>query len=125
MGPATYTDANASDRHIAGDTDPYRNAIGNPYRYNYPDIPIVCVRLSRMTSPESRPPTDYRRYRRETERKLIIAVILFLLLVGSGLIALIYRPAAGVQAFICLLAGVCIIAMLWILLTLIERWVGE
>ncbi|OGR28395.1 MAG: hypothetical protein A2139_01285 [Desulfobacca sp. RBG_16_60_12] len=78
-----------------------------------------------MSSPESRPPTDYRRYRRETDRKLAIAVVLFLLLVGSGLIALIYRPAAGVLAFVCLLAGASIIGLLWILLSLIERWLGE
>jgi hypothetical protein len=78
-----------------------------------------------MSSPESRPPTDYRRYRRETDRKLIIAVVLFLLVVGSGLIAIIYKPGAGVLGFICLLGGVGIIALLWILLTLIERWVGD
>jgi hypothetical protein len=56
---------------------------------------------------------------------LAIAVVLFLLLVGSGLIALIYRPTAGALAFVCLLAGVSIIGLLWILLTLIERWLGE
>jgi hypothetical protein len=78
-----------------------------------------------MSSPESRPPTDYRKYRRETERKLIIAVVLFLLLVGSGLVALIYKPVAGISAFLCLMGGVSIIALLWILLSLIERWVGE
>jgi protein-S-isoprenylcysteine O-methyltransferase Ste14 len=78
-----------------------------------------------MTPPESRPPTDYRRFRRETDRKLAIAVVLFLLVVGTGLIALIYRPSAGILAFICLLGGVGIIALLWILLTLIERWVGD
>jgi hypothetical protein len=78
-----------------------------------------------MSSPESRPPTDYRRYRRQTDRKLFIAVVLFLLLVGSGLIAIIYRPSAGVLGFFCLLGGVGIIALLWVLLTLIERWVGD
>jgi hypothetical protein len=78
-----------------------------------------------MPSPESRPPTDYRRHRRETDRKLLIAVVLFLLLVGSGLIAIIYRPSAGVLSFFCLLGGVAIIGLLWILLTLIERWVGD
>jgi len=78
-----------------------------------------------MTSPDPRPPTDYRRHRRETDRKLAIAVVLFLLVVGTGLIAIIYRPSAGGLAFICLLGGVGIIALLWILLSLIERWVGD
>jgi hypothetical protein len=78
-----------------------------------------------MSTPESRPPTDYRRYRRETERRLAVAVVLFLLLVGSGLIAIIYRPSAGILAFMCLLGGVGIIALLWLVLTLIEGWVGD
>jgi len=78
-----------------------------------------------MSSPDSRPPTDYRRYRRETERRLAIAVVLFLLLVGSGLITLIFSPVAGITGFGCLLLGVGVIGLLWILLTLIERWVGD
>lgn len=78
-----------------------------------------------MSSPEARPPTDYRRYRRATERKLVIAVVLFLLLVGSGLIAIIFSPGAGVIGFGCLLFGAGMIGLLWILLTLIERWVGD
>lgn len=52
-------------------------------------------------------------------------MVLFLLLVGSGLIAIIYRPSAGILAFICLLGGVGVIALLWILLSLIERWVSD
>ena len=78
-----------------------------------------------MLSPDSRPPTDYRRYRRETERKLAIAVVLFLLLVGSGLITLIYQPVAGIIGFGCLLIGVGVIGLLWVLLTFIERWVSD
>jgi hypothetical protein len=78
-----------------------------------------------MTSRDPRPPTDYRRYRRDTDRKLAIAVVLFLLIVGTGLIAIIYRPSAGALAFVCLLGGVGIIALLWILLSLIERWVRD
>jgi len=78
-----------------------------------------------MSSPASRPPTDYRAHRRATDRQLAIAVVLFLLLVGSGLIAIIYQPVAGIVAFGCLLFGVGIIGLLWILLTLIGRWVDE
>jgi protein-S-isoprenylcysteine O-methyltransferase Ste14 len=78
-----------------------------------------------MSSSDSRPPTDYRRHRRQTEHRLAVAVVLFLLVVGSGLIAIIYGPAAGVSGFGCLLLGVGAIVLLWILLMLIERWVGD
>jgi hypothetical protein len=78
-----------------------------------------------MSSPDSRPPTDYRRYRRQTDRKLLVAVILFLLFVGSGLIAIIYNPGAGILSFGCLLFGVGIIGLLWIVLSFIERWVSD
>jgi Tfp pilus assembly protein PilN len=43
-----------------------------------------------MPPPDSRPPSDYRRYRRQTERNLVIAVVTVLVLVGSGLVLLIY-----------------------------------
>jgi len=56
---------------------------------------------------------------------LAIAVALFLLLVGSGLITIIYQPVAGIVAFGCLLFGVGILGFLWILLTLIGRWVED
>ncbi len=78
-----------------------------------------------MSSPVSRPPTNYRAHRRATDRQLAIAVVLFLLLVGSGLITVIYQPLAGVVAFGCLLLGVGILGLLWILLTLIGRWVED
>ncbi len=78
-----------------------------------------------MPSPVSRPPTDYRAHRRATERQSAIAVVLFLLLVGTGLITIIYQPVAGFVAFGCLLFGVGILGFLWILLTLIGRWVED
>ena len=78
-----------------------------------------------MSSPVSRPPTDYRAHRRATERQTAIAVVLFLLLVGSGLIAIIYQPVAGIVGFGCLLFGVGILGLLWILLTLRGRWVED
>ena len=78
-----------------------------------------------MSAPISQPPTNYRAHRRATDRQLAIAVVLFLLFVGTGLIAIIYQPVAGIVAFGCLLFGVGILGFLWILLTLIGRWVGE
>jgi hypothetical protein len=75
--------------------------------------------------PGSRPPTDYRRYRRQTERRLFMAVLAVLLLVGSGLIFLLYGGAGAIAGFICLLAGAGTLCLLWLLLTLIEHWVRD
>lgn len=67
-------------------------------------------------------PTDLRRYRRQTERRLAIAVVLCLLFVGGGLVALIYGTGAAVMAVSCLLFGCAIFALLWFILTLMEWW---
>ena len=48
-----------------------------------------------------------------------------LLLVGGGLIYLIYGGFALATGLLCLIPGVGIILFLWGLLSLIERWVGE
>ena len=78
-----------------------------------------------MPPADSRPPSDYRRYRRQTERNLVIAVVTVLVLVGSGLVLLIYGPGAGISSLVCLLFGAGAIGGLWLFLTLIERWVDD
>lgn len=78
-----------------------------------------------MTPDSNKPPTDLRRHQRTTERHLVIAVIAVLVLVGSGLIALIFGPGAGVTGLTCLLFGAGVIVSLYLLLTLIERWLGN
>ncbi len=70
-------------------------------------------------------PTDYRRYRRETDRKLLIAVLALLVVGGGALIGLIYGGWAAATALICLLAGAGLILFLWLLLSLLERWVKD
>jgi hypothetical protein len=74
-------------------------------------------------SSNSKEPTDLRRYRRQTERRLTIAVVVFLILVGGGLIGLIYGPGAALMGISCLLLGGGIIGLLFVILTLMERWV--
>jgi len=69
--------------------------------------------------------TDLRANRRGTERRLLIAVIVFLVVVGGGLILLIYGPPAVLMSLPCLLAGAGVISLLYLILTLIERWVKE
>jgi protein-S-isoprenylcysteine O-methyltransferase Ste14 len=73
-------------------------------------------------SSDPKEPTDLRAYRRQTERRLTIAVVVFLLLVGGGLIGLIYGPGAALMGISCLLLGAGIIGFLFAILTLMERW---
>jgi hypothetical protein len=71
------------------------------------------------------PPTDYRRYRRQTDRRLLLLVVGGLLIIGGGLIYLIYGRWALATGLACLLPGAGLILFLWGLLSLIERWVKE
>jgi hypothetical protein len=75
-----------------------------------------------VAEPESRPPTDYRAIRRRTDRNLAIAVVIALVGVGGALIAVIYGGGAAALGLVCLLAGAGIFGLLWLLLTLMERW---
>jgi len=50
-------------------------------------------------------------------------VIGFLVLGGGATIALAYGSRAVVLGATCLVAGVAILALLWAILLLIERWV--
>jgi hypothetical protein len=67
-------------------------------------------------------PTNMRRHRRQTERRLALAVVLSLLLVGGGLVGLIYGTGAAVMAISCLMLGCAVFAALWLFLTLMEWW---
>ena len=72
---------------------------------------------------EEKEPTDMRKYRRQSERQLVLIVIAFLVLVGGGLIGLIYGRMAMLSALPCLLGGAAIIGGLFLFLELVERWV--
>jgi hypothetical protein len=70
----------------------------------------------------SRPPTDYRGLRRRNELWLLMAAIVLLVVVGGGLIGLIFGWSQLVSAVPCLLAGSALIAGLYFLFVLMERW---
>ena len=76
-------------------------------------------------TPGQRPPTDYRKYRRQNELRMLYSVLATLVLLGGGLIALIFGPGAGISGLACLLFGAGVIAGLWLLLTLVERWTND
>ena len=63
-----------------------------------------------------------RRFRRESDRKLLILVILTLVVVGGGLIGLILGLESLLTALPCLLGGALLILVPWLLLTAVERW---
>jgi hypothetical protein len=75
--------------------------------------------------PPARPATDTRALRRGEERRLFLAVIAFLLVVGGGLIFIIYGKGALVTAAACLLMGVGVLLILWLILIAIERWANR
>jgi uncharacterized SAM-binding protein YcdF (DUF218 family) len=51
--------------------------------------------------------------------------LLVLLVVGGGLVWLIYGFTAALTAVLCLLGAAAVFALLWLFLTLLERWVKE
>jgi uncharacterized membrane protein len=50
---------------------------------------------------------------------------LILVLVGGGLVWAIYGRAAALTAIGCLLTAAGLFGLLWLILTLLERWVKE
>ncbi|MCS6844135.1 MAG: hypothetical protein NZ528_07420 [Caldilineales bacterium] len=60
--------------------------------------------------------------RQRQERNLFLAVIVFLLVVGGGLIAWIYGVGALATALICLSAGAALLVLLWIIVSLLGWW---
>lgn len=51
--------------------------------------------------------------------------MLVLLVVGGGLVWLFYGRAAAFTAVLCLLGAAVVMALLWLILTLLERWVKD
>jgi hypothetical protein len=70
-------------------------------------------------------PTNFRQTRRRQEKIQLILVIVVLVGVGTGLIGLIWGPFQALEGGLCLLAGAALITGLWLLLRLLEKWVGE
>jgi hypothetical protein len=70
----------------------------------------------------NRPPTDYRGLRKRNELSLLVAAIVVLVVVGGGLIGLIFGWSQLLTALPCLLAGAAVIAGLYFLFVGLERW---
>jgi hypothetical protein len=67
-------------------------------------------------------PTNKRQERKNSDKKLLYLVIFSLVVVGSGLIGLIFGWQALLTSLPCLFGGALLILIPWGLLTLAEKW---
>jgi hypothetical protein len=67
---------------------------------------------------------DLRKYARQTNILLLVGFILLLLMVGDGLIYLIYGPGAAVSGLLCILAGLSPLLLIYLVLVIIDRIVN-
>ncbi len=72
-----------------------------------------------------RPPTDYRKLHQEMNRQLLWIVLFVLVVIGGICIGIAYGPIAAVTGVAFLIVGGGVIGLLWLLLTLIGKWIGE
>jgi len=70
-------------------------------------------------------PTNYRANRKRNERIMLWMVVGTLVGLGTLLIGAIWGAPAAVTGGICLGSGGGLILLLWGILTLLEKWVGE
>lgn len=68
---------------------------------------------------------DPRRHSQQTQGRLIVAGLALLIIVGGGLVWLLYGNIAAVSAVACLLVAVGLVGLLWLILSLLEKWVKE
>lgn len=76
-------------------------------------------------SDKSRALLDLRAFRRREDRRLVLVVMLFLVVVGGGAIGVVYGWRTAVTGTVWLLGGAAAIGSLWLILSLVERWVGR
>lgn len=60
---------------------------------------------------------DLRRYARQTNTRLIAGGLLLLFIVGDGLIYIFLGREAAVLGFLCLVAGLAPLLLIWLILT--------
>ncbi len=66
--------------------------------------------------------TNLRQHQKDDDKKMLFMVIFTLVVVGSGLIGLIFGWQALLTSIPCLLGGAALILVPWGLLTLLEKW---
>ena len=68
------------------------------------------------------PLEDLRAFRRREDRRLILVIMLFLVVVGGVAIGLVYGWSNAAAGVICLIGGAAVLGLVWLILVLVERW---
>ena len=71
------------------------------------------------------PVADLRALRRKDERRLVVIIAVFLVVVGGIVIGLVYGWQPAAMGGICLLSGAAVFSLLWLILSLVERWANR
>ena len=72
-----------------------------------------------------RPIADLRAFQRREDRRLILVVMLFLVIVGGATIGLVYGWGTALTGAVCLAVGAGVLGLLWLILVVVERWAGR
>ena len=72
-----------------------------------------------------RPLLDLRAWQRQEDRRLIVTIVLFLVIVGGVTIGLVYGWGTALTSVLCLAVGAGLLGLLWLIMTLVERWVSR
>jgi len=75
-----------------------------------------------VAPPDSRSPTDLRKHRQRTERRLILGGFVILFVVGGGLVWKLYGVWAALMCVVCLGCGVVLFEGLRLILRVMEAW---
>ncbi len=75
-----------------------------------------------MTNPDDPKPSNPRRERQQADKRLLVLVGLTLVVVGGGLIALIFGWQTLFTSLPILLGGMLLILGPWLLLLLLQKW---
>ncbi len=74
---------------------------------------------------DERKPTDMRTYRKQNERRLVVAVVIALVLIGSLAIGLVYGWRSVFTGLLCLIPGAGVFVLLWLFFFGMERLLDE
>ena len=69
-----------------------------------------------------RPLEDLRAFQRREDRRLVLVVMAFLVVVGGVAIGIVYGWSNAAAGVLCLIGGAAVLGLVWLILVLVERW---